>query len=183
MRRTGGVAAAAAALLLLVPAQSRAGQIPSQLIVTAAISTTSGPTYAFTSVFDGAGHGIHEGSSNTVTTNVFHMSVSADYCCTVHAFVLGPWYGTWTLSGGSDTLSGTATGTIDAACFALGFDCITPNWIGPGVSMTLTITGGTGRYANATGSGSLTGEQTLQVFDPTPIPPAVFVGLLKLSVA
>ena len=185
MRRARVFAASAAAMLVLMPSQSRAGQIPSNLIVTAAVSTTSPAPGSYTSVFDGAGHGTHTaGQGALVTTNVFHMSISASECCTVHSFVLGPWNGTWTLAGGSvDSLSGTAQGTIPGSCFwlGIGFGCDTPSLIGGGVSLTLTITGGTGRYANATGSGLLTGNQTVQDVDFTPYAPALFEGQLKLS--
>jgi hypothetical protein len=187
------LAAAAATLLLLLPSQSGAAQIPSQEVVIATVSTTFTPSQdLYTSVFDGSatGAGTSAGfsggranASGTVAFSGFHMSVSASPCCTVHAFVLGPWTGTWTLNGtNGDSLSGTAEGSIDAQCLSLGDSCDSPSLLGPSVSFTLTVTGGTGRYANATGSGSLTGEQTVQVVDLSPIPPAGFAGVLTLSV-
>jgi hypothetical protein len=195
MRPRGLFAAASCALVLLLPLQSRAAQIPSQEVVAGTVSTTTAMG-SWTSVFDGAGapgtlgahliinHGGVKVRGVSAGVTEFHMTVTASVCCTVHAFVLSPWTGTWSVDGSNgDTLSGTVVGAITAACVSLSGFCATPPAIGPFVSFALTITGGTGRYAGATGSGSLSGAQTIEdAYDLNPIPPAAFVGMLTLSV-
>jgi hypothetical protein len=157
------------------------------------VNTTVAPTGAdYTSVFYGDGAAASLGTSNGRIVvkgsagTAFYMSVGAFLCCEAHDFTFGPWSGTWTLdSGNGDAVSGTADGVIDAACNAPlpgpAARCSGVPTIGPGVSFKLTITGGTGRYAGASGTGSFNGDQTPQVANLGPIPPAVFEGRLDLS--
>src|SRR6266516_1771856 len=144
MRHRGMLAAASCVLVLLLPLQSRAAPIPSQEVVAATVSTTRALGSSWTSVFDGVGapgtHGAHliinhggvkvRGVSPGVIE--FHMTVTASVCYTVHAFVLDPWTGTWSVDGfNGDTLSGTVEGGITAACVSLDGFCDTPSLIGP----------------------------------------------------
>jgi hypothetical protein len=196
MRNRGMIAAASCLLLILLPVQSRASTIPPTEDVAGTVTTTRTQLDSWTSAF------LLAGAPGTLRANLvigggsvkvkpfspgvtqFFMTVSASTCCTVHAFVLGPWTGTWSMNGfNGDTLSGTATGGITAACVSLDGFCDTPSVIGPFVSFTLIITGGTGRYAGAYGAGSLSGAQTVEdAYDVNPILPAVFVGGLRLYI-
>lgn len=195
MRHRGLIAAASCLLLILLPGQSRASKIPPVEDVAGTVTTTTDLLGDWTSSFLLAGvpgtpkaNLVVGGGSVKVKpfspgVTQFFMTVSASECCTVHAFVLGPWTGTWTMNGfNGDTLSGTATGGITAACVSLDGFCDTPSVIGPFVSFTLIITGGTGRYAGAYGAGSLSGAQSIEDADVYLIPPAIFVGGLRLYI-
>jgi hypothetical protein len=183
------VALAAAGILL--PGQARASEIAAEQPAAATVSTTfEQSTLTFTSVFSGKGVGpVDDG----LATSTFQLSVHAQQCCTVHSFVLGPWTGTWSVDGGNgDTVSGTAAGSIAAACtppVENGASCAGEEVLGPTVAFTLTITGGTGLYAGASGTGTLQGEQTpqdvrvlmLPSSAPPPIAISAFAGTLSLS--
>jgi hypothetical protein len=187
------------ALLLLASGRALAAQIPAGQVVAGTVTTSFGQVgdgAGYTSVFNGTGLGASVTGAYRVThlkahvgTASFHMSVAAQQCCDIfHTFELGPWSGTWSVdSQGGDTLYGTAAGEIGTISVPQAV-CLNPPFcgplaaaIGPGVRFTLTITGGTGRYAGASGSGTLTGNQTPQAVDLGPIPPAAFEGQLSFS--
>ena len=163
--------------MLILPVHAHAAvDIPTrQLLVGHVASSYATGTYK--SVFNAIGAGTSQpGVQPVAGVDSFWMSVSADQCCTVHAFVLGPWTGWWNLNNGE--LYGTATGGITAQCVSLSF-CATPSLIGPLMTFQLTVWGGTGSYAGATGHGVLTGVQTLQ--DAENLPPAAWTGWLALT--
>ncbi|HLW16286.1 MAG TPA: hypothetical protein VKV69_02860 [Actinomycetota bacterium] len=196
MRNRRMIAAASFLLLILLPVQSRASKIRPTEDVAGTVTTTRYLFSSWTSSFLLAGapgtpqaHVVTGGGSVKVNpfspgVDQFFMTVTASVCCTVHAFVLGPWTGTWSMNGfNGDTLYGTATGGITAVCVSLDGFCDTPSIIGPSASFTLIITGGTGIYAGAYGAGTLSGAQTIEdAYDINPIPPAVFVGGLRLYI-
>ena len=165
--------------MLLLPMHAHAARnLPTRQLLVGRISTTG--TAGYKSTFNAIGVGTSQpGVQPVAGTDTFWMSVTAYECCTVHAFVLGPWTGWWNLNNGE--LYGTATGGIGARCVTDTNFCITPSLIGPEMSFSLTIWGGTGSYAGATGHGVLTGVQTLQdADDPNSITPAAFTGWLAL---
>src|SRR5579864_1016265 len=196
MRNRRMIAAASFLLLILLPVQSRASKIRPTEDVAGTVTTTRYLFSSWTSSFLLAGapgtpqaHVVTGGGSVKVNpfspgVDQFFMTVTASVCCTVHAFVLGPWTGTWSMNGfNGDTLYGTATGGITSVCVSLDGFCDTPSIIGPSASFTLIITGGTGIYAGAYGAGTLSGAQTIEdAYDINPIPPAVFVGGLRLYI-
>src|SRR5947209_965122 len=155
--------------MTFAPGVAYAAQIPASQPMAATISTTYIPAQAkyvssFSSPTAGANVFVRNQHEN-VTVDDFHMTDGAQSCCGIHTFSVGPWSGTWNANGrDGDTLSGTAAGNIDTGCLQDPTQEVDPfcevGYFGPGVNFTLTITGGTGRYAGATGTGSLTGEQT-----------------------
>jgi len=193
MRTRRVIAAASCLVMLMLPVHAHAASdIPTRQLLVGHIATTGDAGTGFTSTFNALGAGTSQpGVQPVAGYNTFWMSVTAYECCTVHAFVLGHWTGWWNLNHGE--LYGTATGDITAQCFNPGAeDCITPPALGPLTTFKLTIWGGTGSYAGATGYGQLTGVQTIQTIDwyvsapggvvfVPPTPPAAWSGWLALT--